>query len=165
MQVRSKPPILYNIAIEGEERQVEIDWGNTPNWLDIYDEDLKKAIRFSLVPKTPGAYPPVSVYLDGDKRPIIGSRVYGAASEKSGIAVEFRVHFIGWQRTIEKQVYASNGRPLQEGETNPNQQENIKVVHWVYPGGAIECSPKPTMVEQFKQHFIAMAKQQAQNKS
>lgn len=157
MQHKSKPPILYNVIIEGE-RQITVDWGNEPGWIKKYKDDLDNARRISLVPKQPGPFPLVSVFLDDDKKWVVGSRVVGEMTNAN--AFEFRLYFIGWQKTIEKNVYAEDGRPLREDESHPNQQENVKVVHWVYPGGAVETAPEPTMVEHFKAHFRQQLAQQ-----
>ena len=130
MQVKSKVPIVYNVIIEGED-QIEVDWGNDPGWIQRHKDALDNAERISLIPKIEGPYPRVTVLLDGDKRWVLGSRVHGSMTDGTGI--EFRTYFIGWQRTV--------------------GSENVKSIQWVYPGGAVECSPEPTMVGYFREHF------------
>lgn len=137
--VTSKVPITYDILIEVDDaNQFRVDWGKTPDWIKIHKEHLDNARRISLLPKPGQVGPMVSVFLDGDKRWVIGSRVHGSAT--AGTGVEFRIYFIGWQRTV--------------------GNENVKSVHWVYPGGMVECSPEPTMVAQFMEHFKKQAGQQ-----
>ena len=148
MQHKSKPPITYNVLIESEKRQVTVDWGKEKHWMETYRDDLDNAHRISLLPKPGQVGPMVTVFLDGDKKWVIGSRVHGSMTDGSGI--EFRIYFIGWQRTIWKEVYDETGEPVTD---DSNSKENIKVVHWVYPGGAVECSPEPTLVGYFMEHF------------
>jgi hypothetical protein len=133
MQRKSKLPISYNVAIEGK-RQILVDWGNTPGWLETYREDLDNAHRISLIPKEGQPIPVVSVILDGSKRWIVGSRVCGRVNKGTGEGSEIRIYFIGWQQTI--------------------GNINVKSIHWVYPGGAVECADEPMLVD----HFLNGAK-------
>jgi len=132
MKQVSRLPFVYNVVIEGEKRQVEIDWGNSPDWMDVFRDDLDNAKRISLVPKDKAAnnLPIIAVYMDGDKRWVVGSRVFGQIADNRG--VEMRIYFIGWQMTV--------------------GGVNIKSIHWVYPGGAIECADDPTLVNYFLAH-------------
>jgi hypothetical protein len=129
MQRKSKLPFSYNISIESKEESVLVDWGNTPGWMEACRDRLDSAYRISLIPKVAGSAPVVSAILDGEKRWLIGSRVCGKINKGTGDGKELRIYFIGWQQTV-------NGL-------------NVKSIHWVYPGGAVECSDEPTLVDRF----------------
>lgn len=134
-QYKSSLPFSYNVAIEGK-RQILVNWGNTPGWLETYRDDLDNAHRISLIPKDANSgVPVVSAILDGKKRWIVGSRVCGSISRSTGSGSEIRIYFIGWQQTV--------------GGTN------VKSIQWVYPGGAVECADEPMLVE----HFLGDAKE------
>lgn len=121
-----KLPFAYNVAIESEEEQVLIDWGNEKGWQDTHKELLNSADRISFIPKEQNL-PVVTVALDNEKRWIVFSRVHGRISGGNGR--EIRLYCIGWQKTI--------------------RGVNEKSLLWVYPGGAVECADFPTMIEQF----------------
>ena len=119
--------LSYNIAIEGLDEQVLIDWGNEKGWQTTHKDLLASAHRISLIPKEITGQPIVSIALDNEKRWIVFSRVVGRIV--GGDGAEVRLYCIGWQRTVKKR--------------------NEKMLLWVYPGGAIECADNPTMVDRF----------------
>lgn len=126
------PPIKYDIAIERSQGQpIVIPWGNAPNWIKVYRDDLDNAAGIALIPKEGQFMPVVRVGLGGDRRWVIFSRVAGRIT--AGVAgAQVRAYCIGWQRTV--------------------QGENVKALTWVYPSGAIESADEPTMLGAFLRH-------------
>lgn len=113
----------YDVVFEAGGKSLRIDWGNSPGWKDKYADFIGKAERISLVPKQKGRV--VTVVLDGNKRWIVFSRVFGQAGSSRTV----RLHCIGWQVTV-------GGR-------------NVQSKTWVYPDGTIENSPDPTLWRKF----------------
>jgi len=125
-------PLSYNVAIESVDGQVLVDWGNEKNWQETHRELLNSAHRISLIPKNKvHDQPVVSIVLDGEKRWVIFSRVYGHVAGGNGR--EIRMYCIGWQKTI--------------------RGVNEKSLLWVYPSGAVECAEQPTMIDHFLEGF------------
>lgn len=46
--------ILYRLVYETPERELSIDWGNSPDWQTTYADIISQARRLSLIPKVEG---------------------------------------------------------------------------------------------------------------
>lgn len=119
------PEFLYKIVLvkDGVVTAV-VDWGNEPGWIDGYSTELKEANRIWLVPKDTidSRLKSVSVKLDGNKRWILFSRVYGKSSV--GLDSQIRIYALGWQDT--------------------KDGINRKSMMWIYPSGEIEIAEEPS---------------------
>jgi hypothetical protein len=131
-------PIGYDVVIEraDENRSVVIPWGDAPNWIEEYREDLERATGIAYIPKEGVHLPVVRIELGGDRRWVLFSRVAGTIS--STPSAELRVYCIGWQRTVEG--------------------HNVKALTWVYPSGAIESADEPTMIGAFLRELATREK-------
>ena len=116
----STPPLLYDIAVECGEQSILIQWGNSPQWITRYRDELTHADRISLIPKSSASgLPVVTVRLTEGRRWVLFSRVYGRVP-----GGQIRMHCIGWQATV--------------------KGVNVKSLLWVYPTGDVECGDEPT---------------------
>ena len=120
------PSHVYNIAIESDDAQELVDWGNAPGWIEQHRAILDTAHTLSLIPKDGYELPVVSVRLDGSKRWVCFSRICGQLP-----GGQVRLYCIGWQSTIKK--------------------INVKSLLWVYPSGAVECADDPSYWQEFLQ--------------
>lgn len=117
----------YNLAVEGDDSQILIDWGNEKDWITRYRQQLDSAHRISLIPKKYSPLPVITVDVR-DRNWIIFSKVFGKLSA-AGHKHEIRLYAIGWQANLGGQ--------------------SVKSLLWVYPNGAIESALWPGYVDQF----------------
>lgn len=146
-------PILYDVCIErhghdGHQLSVEkrekitvsahcedcdelvfvrVDWGNSPSWMEKYNEILDKADSLSLMPKVGVSHlPSVVVQVGGARKWILYSRVYGQVTSSRVV----RMYVIGWKERVSK-------------------ERSIKSTLWIYPNGAVEHAEIPTFWKKF----------------
>lgn len=118
----------YDVVIFRGDKQIHVDWGNAPGWIDKYREDLDNADRIWLIPKGDNKLlRNVSVNLEGDKQWILFSRVFGSTA--AGLDAQVRVYAIGWKEKVNGVVRKS--------------------ITWIYPSGEIEVAEKPSYAKVF----------------
>jgi hypothetical protein len=116
----------YNVAIEGDDASVVVNWGHEPGWIEAQRDLLEAAHTISLIPKDASSVlPVVSARLGDGRRWVIFSRVYGAVTGPNTV----RLYCIGWQAKV--------------------KGVSVKSLLWVYPTGAVECAEEPTHWKRF----------------